>query len=45
MISPDNHPSIRLAQGVGYAPYAEADYKGSPVRLFRRPRGGGVGGG
>lgn len=44
MISPDNHPSVRLAQGVGYASYTEADYKGSTVRLFRRPRGG-VGGG
>lgn len=44
MISPDNHPSVRLAQGVGYAPYTEADYRGSAVRLFRRPRGG-VGGG
>jgi RimJ/RimL family protein N-acetyltransferase len=40
MISPDNAPSIRLAERVGYAPYARADYKGSAVDLYQRPRGG-----
>jgi len=38
MISPDNAPSVRLAERVGYRPYAEADYKGSAVTLFERPR-------
>lgn len=40
MISPDNAPSIRLAERVGYAPYDRADYKGSVVDLYQRPRGG-----
>jgi RimJ/RimL family protein N-acetyltransferase len=40
MISPDNAPSIRLAERVGYAPYARADYKGSAVDLYQRPRRG-----
>jgi len=38
MISPDNAPSVRLAERVGYRPYAEADYRGSAVTLFERPR-------
>ena len=38
MISPDNAPSVKLAERVGYRPYAEADYKGSLVTLFERPR-------
>lgn len=38
MISPDNGPSVKLAERVGYRPYAEADYKGSSVTLFERPR-------
>lgn len=38
MISPDNAPSLKLAQRVGYRPYAEADYKDSRVTLFERPR-------
>lgn len=40
MISPENTPSIRLAERVGYRPYARADYKGSIVELFERPKGG-----
>ncbi|MEN5145495.1 GNAT family N-acetyltransferase [Brevundimonas diminuta] len=40
MISPENTPSIRLAERVGYRPYARADYKGSVVELFERPKGG-----
>lgn len=43
MISPDNAASVRLAERVGYTPYASALYKGSDVRLYRRPRA--VGGG
>ena len=38
MISPENAPSVKLAQRVGYRPYAETDYKGSAVTLFERPR-------
>jgi RimJ/RimL family protein N-acetyltransferase len=38
MISPDNAPSVKLAERVGYRPYAEADYKDSRVTLFERPR-------
>jgi RimJ/RimL family protein N-acetyltransferase len=38
MISPDNAPSVKLAQRVGYRPYAQTDYKGSAVTLFERPR-------
>ncbi len=40
MISPDNAASIRLAERVGYRPYGHADYKGSVVTLFERPKGG-----
>ena len=43
MISPDNAASVRLAERVGYTPYASALYNGSDVRLYRRPRA--VGGG
>lgn len=38
MISPENAPSVRLAERVGYRPYGEADYKGSRVSLYERPR-------
>lgn len=37
MISPDNAPSHALAARVGYAPYADATYKGEPVVLLERP--------
>lgn len=36
MISPENAPSIRLAERVGFAPYAETTYKGADVTLFQR---------
>lgn len=36
MISPENGPSIRLAERNGYAPYAEAPYHGATVTLFER---------
>lgn len=38
MISPENTPSVKLAERVGYRPYAETDYKGSTVVLYERPR-------
>lgn len=40
MISPENRPSIRLAEKVGYRSYGRADYKGAVVELFERPKGG-----
>lgn len=40
MIAPDNIPSLRLADTVGYRPYAETAYKGSPVTLLERPKDG-----
>ena len=36
MISPDNQPSIRLAEKVGYRTYGEGAYKDQTVRLFAR---------
>lgn len=36
MISPDNGPSLRLAERSGYAPYARAVYKDEPVILLER---------
>jgi len=36
MISPENAPSIRLAERVGFAPYAVTTYKGADVTLFQR---------
>jgi hypothetical protein len=36
MISPDNAPSHALAARVGYTPYVETTYKGSPVVLLER---------
>lgn len=36
MIDPANGPSHALARRVGYVPYAEAIYKGSPVVLLER---------
>jgi RimJ/RimL family protein N-acetyltransferase len=36
MISPENAPSIRVAEKVGYREFARTDYKGSPSILFRR---------
>lgn len=36
MINPDNAASIAVAAKLGYAEYARADYKGSPVVLYER---------
>lgn len=38
MISPDNTPSLKLAERVGYVPYAETHYNGHAVTLLERPR-------
>jgi RimJ/RimL family protein N-acetyltransferase len=37
MISPDNAPSLKLAERVGYRPYADAFYKDHLVHLLERP--------
>lgn len=37
IISADNAPSIRLAERSGFSHREEADYKGAPILLFRRP--------
>jgi RimJ/RimL family protein N-acetyltransferase len=37
LIHPDNAPSVRLAEKLGYAPYARTTYKDQPVVLFERP--------
>ena len=36
MISPENAPSIRLAERVGYVPYGVDVYQGAEVTLFQR---------
>ena len=36
MISPDNAPSIRLAERVGFKPFDVRSYKGSATQLFAR---------
>lgn len=38
MINPDNLPSLKLAERVGYRPYAEGAYKDSVVILLERLR-------
>ncbi|WAC60727.1 GNAT family N-acetyltransferase [Brevundimonas sp. SL130] len=38
MIAPENLASIRLAERVGYSPYATTTYKDSAVQLFERPK-------
>jgi len=37
MISPENGPSVRVAQKHGYREWKPATYKGESVMLFRRP--------
>ena len=37
IISPENEPSIRLAERSGFSVREQALYKGEPVLLFRRP--------
>jgi RimJ/RimL family protein N-acetyltransferase len=39
MISPENQPSLRLAEAVGFRPYAETSYKGKPTTLLERAAG------
>ena len=36
MISPENTPSIRVAERVGYREYARTGFKGNPTILFER---------
>jgi RimJ/RimL family protein N-acetyltransferase len=36
MIAPENTPSLRVAEKLGYREFARADYKGAPSVLFRR---------
>lgn len=36
MISPENAPSIRVAEKLGYREFARTDYKGEPSILLRR---------
>ncbi|MEZ5708890.1 MAG: GNAT family protein [Blastomonas sp.] len=37
IIDPENTPSLRLAEKLGYSPYGTADYKGaSPIKLERK---------
>ena len=38
MINPDNAPSLKLAERVGYRPYTDATYHNGPVILLERPR-------
>ena len=38
MISPDNAPSLKLAERVGYIRYADGFYKDHIVHLLDRPR-------
>lgn len=37
MISPENAPSIRVAEKAGYQEATRTTYKGAPTVLFRRP--------
>ena len=39
MIAPDNAPSLRLADRLGYRPFATREYRGRAVVLLRRERG------
>lgn len=36
IIDPDNGPSLRVAEKLGFHPFARADYKGKPVTKLRR---------
>lgn len=36
LIAPENTPSLRVAEKLGYREFARADYKGAPSVLFRR---------
>ncbi len=39
MISPDNSPSMRVAEKAGYREYARTEFKGSPTILLERQAG------
>lgn len=36
IISPDNAPSLRVAERLGYAEFGRAEYKGNTVAMFER---------
>ena len=36
IINPENLPSVRVAERIGYRPFNEATYKGSTVTMFER---------
>jgi RimJ/RimL family protein N-acetyltransferase len=36
LISPENGPSLRLAEAIGFREYARSTYKGSPTTLLER---------
>ncbi len=40
MIAPENFPSLRIADKLGYQTFGRSEYKGDAVVLFARPRGG-----
>ncbi|HEY3815188.1 MAG TPA: GNAT family N-acetyltransferase [Caulobacteraceae bacterium] len=40
LIGPENAASLKLADKLGYREYARTGYRGEPVILFDRPRGG-----
>ena len=37
LIAPENEPSLRLAEKIGYRETARSSYKGTPVIIFYRP--------
>ncbi|MFX8036061.1 GNAT family N-acetyltransferase, partial [Acinetobacter baumannii] len=38
IIAPENAPSIRVAEKLGYRVFADGVYKGKPTRIFERIR-------
>lgn len=38
IIAPENTPSIRVAEKLGYRLFADGTYKGNPTRIFERTR-------
>lgn len=38
MIAPENSPSVRVAEKLGYRVFADGTYKGNPTRIFERRR-------
>jgi RimJ/RimL family protein N-acetyltransferase len=42
IVEPDNAPSIRVAEKIGFAVRDDANYRGEPILLFRRPAAAGA---